>query len=83
MEKIKIVHDRPNFIGCYACVSVASKFWLLNYTDRKSDLIGSKRAEDGHEERDIEEKDFETLKESAVVCPVNVIHIIKDKKKII
>ena len=74
----QIQHDRPNCIGCAACAAIAPDFWEMN-EDGKSDIIGSKKLDDGTEELDIENKDFELNKEAAEACPVNVIHLI-DKK---
>ena len=83
-KKYLLKHDRPNCIGCAACEAVAPDFWKMD-EDGKSDIIGSKRKEDGSEELDIEEKDFDLNKDAAESCPVNVIHLIdkKTKEKII
>jgi len=75
----KIKHDRPNCIGCGACVAVCEKFWKMDNKDNLSDIIGGKRLDDGTEELEISEEDLACNKEAAEVCPVNVIHILNDK----
>ena len=74
-KKFRILHDRPNCIGCAACAAVAPDFWTMS-EDGKSDIIGSIKKDDETEELDISEKDFVCNKEAADSCPVNVIHII-------
>ena len=77
-KKYKLMHDRPNCIGCAACAAVAPDFWTM-HEDGKSDIVGCKMRDDEWEELDIEEKDYKENKEAADSCPVNVIHIV-DKK---
>ena len=74
MASYKIKHDRPNCIGCGACVSLCPANWMMS-DDGKSK---PKKA-------DILESEFDCNKEAADHCPVNVIHIIDNKtgKKII
>ena len=45
--------------------------------------IGGKDLPDGKQELDFDEDEFKDLMESAEICPVNVIHILKEKKKLI
>ena len=73
----KIVHTRPNCIGCTACAAIAPKFWEMSDLDAKSDIIGGKWLADGTEELDISETDFKLNLDAAEACPVNVIHLIK------
>lgn len=73
----KIRHDRPNCIGCNACASIAPEFWEMSVMDGRSDIIGSKKTEDGWEELEIEEKDLDKNQNAAESCPVNVIHLIE------
>ena len=75
-KKYKIKHDRPNCIGCMACVSVCPRFWEMSDLDGKSDIIGGKRLDNGHEELSISEEDFEDNMDAAESCPVNVIHLV-------
>jgi ferredoxin len=77
MAAIKIVHDRPNCIGCKACEVIAPEFWRISPEDGKSDVLGSTKREDGWEELDIEDKDYELNLNAAQSCPVNVIHLVK------
>ncbi|HLD85539.1 MAG TPA: ferredoxin [archaeon] len=78
--KYTIDHDRPNCIGCGACVAVAPEFWEIKEADGKSDVIGSQRHEEGseivRETLDITEAQYAKNKEAADSCPVNVIHMI-------
>lgn len=73
--KFQIQHDRPNCIGCAACAAISPDFWTM-HEDGKSDIVNSKKLENGWEELDIEEKDYPINKEAAESCPVNVIHIV-------
>ncbi|MCX8166337.1 MAG: ferredoxin [Candidatus Micrarchaeota archaeon] len=85
MPKYRVEHDRENCIGCAACASVCPKHWSMN-ADGKSDLHeGTKRDSDGWIVKDFEEGEYNDLKQSADVCPVNVIHIVDvtNNKKII
>jgi len=78
MTKHVVEYDRPGCIGAGACTAASPKFWKMNYDkDGKADLIGGKQRQDGWEELEIDEKDFEEMKASAEICPVNVIHIKK------
>ena len=74
MAKFLIKHDRENCIGCGACAAISEEHWKMD-ADGKSNIIKGKRLDDGSEEKEIEEKDFETNKEAAESCPVNVIHL--------
>lgn len=85
MAKYTVEHDRENCIGCGACAATCPKHWTMN-ADGKSDLIGRvKREPDGWEVKEFDEPEFSCLKQSADVCPVNVIHIVENatKKKLI
>lgn len=83
MANNKIVHDKPNCIGCGSCAAIAEDFWEME-ADGKSHLKGSKAIADGKFEREIEDKDLAINKDAAESCPVNVIHIIgKDGKKLV
>lgn len=83
-KKYEIQHDRPNCIGCSACAAINPKFWKMD-DDGKSDVVGSSKDEKGWEHLDLDEEDFQSNKDAADSCPVNVIHIIKkdNKEKII
>ena len=78
MGKYIVEYDRPNCIGAGACTAASPKFWKMNYDkDNKADLIGGTPREDNFEVIEIDEADFEEMKASAEICPVNVIHIKK------
>lgn len=74
MAKFLLEHDRPNCIGCAACAAVCPKRWEMN-EDGRSDIICGKQRADGWQETELEEDDFESNKEAAEACPVNVIHL--------
>ena len=82
----KIVYDRKGCIGAAACAAVSPEFWEMK-DDGKAHLIGSKTDENGHEVLIIKEsqmtdnmkKAFESNKEAAEVCPVQVIHIYDEE----
>ena len=76
MAKYLLEHDRPNCIGCAACVAVNPKNWVMN-DDGKSDIIGAPHRPDGWQELELDENDFESNKEAAEACPVSVIHMKK------
>ena len=78
----KLEHDRPNCIGCAACAGISPEFWEMD-DDGKSDIIGSKKREDGWEELEVDDGHLKTNQEAAEACPVNVIHVIKDGEKLI
>lgn len=77
MGKYKVVYDRPNCIGAAQCVAAFPEFWSMN-KDGKADLKGSKKT-DGSFELEMDDATFPKMKDSASVCPVNVIHIIEKK----
>ncbi len=72
----KILHDRPNCIGCGLCVNVAPEFWKMA-DDGKSNVLGAQSLPDGTEVLEIEEKDLACNMDAAEICPVNVIHLVE------
>ncbi len=80
----KIEHDRPNCIGCGACVAVAPDFWEMD-DDGKANILKSKKRPDEWQEREISDSEFKENMEAAESCPVNVIHLkrLKDNQKLI
>ena len=70
----KIEHNRPDCIGCAACVSCSPKYWEMN-EDNLADIKNSKKRKDGWQELVITKEDLDENKEAADCCPVNVIHI--------
>lgn len=76
--KFKIIHDRPECIGCGACAAVEPKHWKMNEDGSKSDLIDSKDVDETQEK---ELSDLEKNMEAAETCPVNCIHIFEDGQK--
>ena len=74
MTKYLLEHNRPDCIGCAACVAVNPKHWVMN-EDNKTDIIGAPHRPDGWQELEIGEEEFQANKEAAEACPVNVIHL--------
>ena len=79
-RKYKVVYDRQNCIGAFACVAVDEVHWIQN-EDGKADLAAGIDKGNGIWEVEVEltEEEFKKLKQSAEVCPVTVIHIYDDK----
>lgn len=78
MPKLKITYNRENCIGAAACVVVADKFWSLSDIDSKADLKNATHnPTTGLYELvlDVDEATAATIRESADVCPVAVIHV--------
>ena len=82
MGKYVVKHDRTNCIGCAACEAVCSKHWEMS-GDGKSDLKNGIKGENDLISLEITEEELQCNKEAAESCPVNVIHIEEDGKKII
>jgi len=79
--KYNVEYDRPNCIGAGACTAAYPKRWKMNYDkDGKADLVGSTERE-GKQFLEIDEAEYKKMMEAAEICPVNVIHIIKQKNK--
>jgi|SRR3989344_5941946 len=77
MVKYKIVYNRKDCIGAFACTAISEKFWGMN-EDGKADLKkGILNRETGFYELIIDESDYPEALDSAQVCPVNVIMIEK------
>ena len=79
VARLKIIHDRPECIGCGACVAICEKHWEMA-DDGKTDLKGAKHID---EIQELELEEIGQNKEAAEICPVNCIHIEEDGKKII
>jgi len=73
-KKYIIKYDRENCIGAAACVAVQPNEWKI-VDDGKADFNNSNKDEKGFFVREIDESELAFYKESAEVCPVNVIHI--------
>lgn len=74
MAKYKVVYDRENCIGAFACVAVFPERWLAA-DDGKADFKEAIKNGKGEFELEIDDKELAKMKESAEVCPVMVIHI--------
>ena len=77
MPKFKITYDREACIGAAACAAVAPDIFEMN-EDGKADMLKArKNKETGLWELIVEAKDEKLARESADVCPVNVIKVEK------
>ncbi len=75
MGKYKIEFDREGCIGAAVCDAVCPKHWKMA-DDGKVNLIeGKKQGSSEIYEKEIDEADFEAMKQAADGCPVKVIHI--------
>lgn len=70
----KVVHDRKDCIGCNACVNLAPQSWIMDDTDGKARLIGSKQKGKVFV-GDIFDCDTEDNQAAAEACPMNIIKI--------
>lgn len=77
-KKYRVIYDRKDCIGVLTCAAFYPNRWLINEKDAKADLAGGVEDKDnpGTYLLDFTEEELERLKQSAEVCPVNVIHII-------
>jgi len=77
MTKYKIEFDREICIGALACTAVAEDFWP-RAEDGKVDLTGAVFNDKTKKwELIIDDADYEIIKDSADVCPVDAIKVIK------
>ena len=76
-----ILHEKENCIGCAACTSLDPENWELN-EQGKSHLKGS-IIKENNEIKNIDVKDLEKHTDVAYCCPVNIIHVYHNNKKII
>ncbi|HQT45347.1 MAG TPA: ferredoxin [Candidatus Micrarchaeota archaeon] len=80
MPKLILVHERGKCIGCGACAAIAPGRWRMG-KDGLADLIGGADAGNECYSRQIPEGEFESGRQAATTCPVNVIHLEKDGKR--
>lgn len=77
MAKYKIIFDREVCIGALACNAVAEHLWPRS-EDGKVDLAGSAFNEETKKwELVVDEKECQISKDSADVCPVEAIKVVK------
>ena len=79
-KKYRIVLERKGCIGVASCVGALPEYWSINEADeQKADLKDAKKDKEGNQELilELDEKQLETHKHAAEVCPVNVIHIFE------
>tara|TARA_Y100000310_G_scaffold244886_1_gene249795 strand:- start:1796 stop:2053 length:258 start_codon:yes stop_codon:yes gene_type:complete len=74
--KYKVTYDREGCIGAAACVAAFEDMWEIDEEGKAVILFKNvKKLGNGLFEVEIDEGQLEKVKESAQVCPVNVIHI--------
>jgi len=73
-KKYIVKYDRENCIGAASCVAVQPNDWEI-VDDGKADLKQAQKDGNGFWIKEIDESELAAYKESAEVCPVNVIHI--------
>ncbi len=74
-KKYKVIFDRVNCIGTFACVSVNPDNWEIG-EDGKAILKGATLNEKtGHYELIIDENEYKKNFEASQVCPVFVIKV--------
>ena len=71
MGKFKISHERPECIDCGVCANV-SENWFMD-EDGKASI----------KKTEIEQEEFQENMDAAEMCPVNIIHIHDEEKKLI
>ena len=76
---VKIIHDRKGCIGCGACAAVCPASWEMG-DDGKSNLKGAKQEGDNFV---LEAPEKGCNMSAAQSCPVNVIHVEEEDKKLI
>tara|TARA_Y100000310_G_C20695679_1_gene825526 strand:- start:4845 stop:5102 length:258 start_codon:yes stop_codon:yes gene_type:complete len=74
-KKYKIVYEREACIGAVACEAVLAERWSISSADGKADLVEGVEKDPGVFEYEFDDDELEKIMESALVCPVNVIHI--------
>ena len=74
MKQYKVEYDREGCIGVGSCVAAAPKVWDLDDENKavfKIDFEGDEKLQSAI----ITQDQLEAVKESAIVCPVQVIKI--------
>jgi len=71
----KVIHNKPECIGCGTCAALCPKYWEMDYDNNKANLLKSKEISGSKQERKIDKKDMESVKEAAEACPAGVIEV--------
>ena len=83
MTKYTVEYDRENCIGAGACVATNPDYWHIDH-DGKANLKSAKYdAEKKVWILEIDEADLQKHVDAAGVCPVTVIHVFEDDKRLI
>ncbi|MBI2145823.1 ferredoxin [Candidatus Woesearchaeota archaeon] len=78
MVKYKIILDREACIGAYSCVAVGEEIWQFDVENNKADLkLPAANKNEKFQEVIIDEELLPKALESAGVCPVAAIKVIK------
>ena len=77
-----IIHERSECTGCRSCHDLDPERWHMK-RDGTSHLLGSSRNEEYEEILYCPPETFERSLEVAQSCPVNVIHIVRDNKRLL
>lgn len=75
-KRYKVIYDRSECIGVLTCSAFYPERWAIGQ-DNKADLVGGSENKDkqGTWVLEFDESELARFKESAEVCPVNVIHV--------
>jgi ferredoxin len=78
MATHKIIHKKPDCIGCGACAAICPDFWEMD-DDNLSHLKGSVMNGTQEERLINTEEDRARNQEAAECCPVEIISVVKDE----
>ena len=71
---LRIIHKKPDCIGCDVCCEVAPNYWFMN-EEGLAELHNVLSVKDNMQFGEGWEEDREALKEAEESCPVNIIRI--------
>ena len=71
---LRIIHKKPECIGCDVCCEVAPNYWFMN-EGGQAELHNVLRVKDKMQYGEGWEEDRDILKEAEKSCPVNIIRI--------
>ncbi len=79
--KTAIIHDKPQCIGCGACVALDPQNWSLEPEGRAT--LKQHQQDNDQEVKEITEQELLKQREVAEACPVNCIHLYDKGKKLL
>jgi|SRR3989344_4722769 len=76
-KKYRVVYYKEKCISAFTCVAFYPERWVINNNDNKADLVGGREdpQRPGVWIFDFNEDELEQFKQSAMVCPVQIIEI--------